>query len=190
MSQPVRVLVVDDSALMRKLIPQILHADNSIQVVGTALDGSFALKKIEDLKQDMVLNGVVTNVTHFGAFVVRDEGIEALPIGSFFRKIHASVFVPSGFRVVPQVPPEIVFQALGSPADRAVFFWPNGAAAALPLSAFVPLETSMKTGTNWLMNGSKNLSLWSARLNARQGAQSFVPKTRRRRRPESRHTFW
>ena len=48
MSGPVRVLVVDDSALMRKLIPQILQADGSIQVVGTAIDGAFALKKIEE----------------------------------------------------------------------------------------------------------------------------------------------
>ena len=43
----VRVLVVDDSALMRKLIPQMLAADESIEVVGTAMDGNFALKKIE-----------------------------------------------------------------------------------------------------------------------------------------------
>ncbi len=34
-AQPIRVLVVDDSALMRKLIPQILEADNSIHVVGS-----------------------------------------------------------------------------------------------------------------------------------------------------------
>ncbi|HEX6907044.1 MAG TPA: chemotaxis response regulator protein-glutamate methylesterase [Terriglobales bacterium] len=54
MSDPVRVLVVDDSALMRKLIPQILQADGSIQVVGTAIDGSFALKKIEELKPQVV----------------------------------------------------------------------------------------------------------------------------------------
>ncbi len=42
MTQPIRVLVVDDSALMRKLIPQILSCVQSIQVVGTAIDGSFA----------------------------------------------------------------------------------------------------------------------------------------------------
>jgi two-component system chemotaxis response regulator CheB len=52
--QPVRVLVVDDSALMRKLIPQILSADPSIEVVGTAMDGNFGLKKIEDLKPQVV----------------------------------------------------------------------------------------------------------------------------------------
>jgi len=46
MSEKVRVLVVDDSALMRKMIPQILQRDESIEVVGTAIDGSFALRKI------------------------------------------------------------------------------------------------------------------------------------------------
>lgn len=54
MSQQLRVLVVDDSALMRKLIPQILNADSSIHVVGTAMDGSFCLKKIEELKPHVV----------------------------------------------------------------------------------------------------------------------------------------
>jgi two-component system chemotaxis response regulator CheB len=68
MSKLLRVLVVDDSALMRKLIPRILEQDNSIEVVGTAMDGHFALKKIEDLSPDVVtldlempgLNGIDT----------------------------------------------------------------------------------------------------------------------------------
>ena len=51
---PIRVLVVDDSALMRKLIPQMLAGDESIEVVGTAMDGSFCLKKIEELKPGVV----------------------------------------------------------------------------------------------------------------------------------------
>ena len=53
-AQPVRVVVVDDSALMRKLIPQILETDNSIQVVGTAMDGNFGLKKIDELKPQVI----------------------------------------------------------------------------------------------------------------------------------------
>lgn len=53
-SQPVRVLVVDDSALMRKLIPQILSTDKAIEVVGTAMDGNFGLKKIEELKPQVI----------------------------------------------------------------------------------------------------------------------------------------
>jgi two-component system, chemotaxis family, protein-glutamate methylesterase/glutaminase len=68
MNKPVRVLVVDDSALMRKLIPKILEQDASIEVVGTAIDGHFGLKKIDDLSPDVVtldlempgLNGIDT----------------------------------------------------------------------------------------------------------------------------------
>jgi two-component system, chemotaxis family, protein-glutamate methylesterase/glutaminase len=54
MSSPVRVLVIDDSALMRKLIPQILSRDPEIEVVGTAMDGEFGLKKIEELKPHVI----------------------------------------------------------------------------------------------------------------------------------------
>src|ERR1700687_2107501 len=53
-ASPVRVLVVGDSALMRKLIPQILETDSSIQVVGTAMDGNFGLKKIAELKPQVI----------------------------------------------------------------------------------------------------------------------------------------
>ena len=53
-TKPIRVLVVDDSALMRKVIPQILETDNSIQVVGTAIDGNFGLKKLDELKPQVV----------------------------------------------------------------------------------------------------------------------------------------
>ena len=54
MKSLVRVLVVDDSALMRKLIPQLLQGDRSIEVVGTAMDGLLGLKKIKELKPDVV----------------------------------------------------------------------------------------------------------------------------------------
>ena len=54
MSEKIRVLVVDDSALMRKLIPQILLRDPSIEVVGTAADGAIGLKKIEERRPHVV----------------------------------------------------------------------------------------------------------------------------------------
>jgi two-component system, chemotaxis family, protein-glutamate methylesterase/glutaminase len=50
----IRVLVVDDSAVMRKLIPGILERDGDIEVVATAIDGDFALNKVEQLKPDVV----------------------------------------------------------------------------------------------------------------------------------------
>jgi two-component system chemotaxis response regulator CheB len=54
MSAKIRVLVVDDSALMRKLIPQALLHDPSIEVVGTAMDGEIGLKKIAELRPHVV----------------------------------------------------------------------------------------------------------------------------------------
>jgi two-component system, chemotaxis family, protein-glutamate methylesterase/glutaminase len=54
MSERIRVLVVDDSALMRKLIPQILFQDPRIEVVGTAMDGLIGLRKIEELRPHVV----------------------------------------------------------------------------------------------------------------------------------------
>jgi two-component system chemotaxis response regulator CheB len=54
MSEKIRVLVVDDSALMRKLIPQTLLRDPRIEVVGTAMDGLIGLRKIEETHPDVV----------------------------------------------------------------------------------------------------------------------------------------
>lgn len=50
----IRVLVVDDSAVMRKLVTNLLEKDPEIQVIATAIDGLFALSKIEQLKPDVV----------------------------------------------------------------------------------------------------------------------------------------
>jgi len=50
----IRVLVTDDSALMRKLISEILKADEEIEVVATAMDGLLALKKIELFQPDII----------------------------------------------------------------------------------------------------------------------------------------
>jgi len=54
MKERVKVLVVDDSALMRKLIPIMLERDPDIEVVGTAMDGAFAIRKIAELHPDVV----------------------------------------------------------------------------------------------------------------------------------------
>jgi len=50
----IRVLVVDDSALMRKLISSLLGKDPELEVIATAIDGCFALTKVEQLTPDVV----------------------------------------------------------------------------------------------------------------------------------------
>ena len=43
----IKVLVVDDSAFMRKMITDLLEEDNGIEVIGTAKDGKDGLEKIQ-----------------------------------------------------------------------------------------------------------------------------------------------
>lgn len=50
----IRVLVVDDSAFMRKVISDILSSGSGIEVVGTAQDGEEALRKVKELGPDVV----------------------------------------------------------------------------------------------------------------------------------------
>lgn len=50
----VKVLIVDDSAFMRKILTDILSDNHRIEVVGTAKNGEDALKQIKILKPDIV----------------------------------------------------------------------------------------------------------------------------------------
>jgi two-component system, chemotaxis family, protein-glutamate methylesterase/glutaminase len=50
-----RVLIVDDSVVMRSLLRQVLSADSRIEIAGTASDGQAALRIMENVKPDLVL---------------------------------------------------------------------------------------------------------------------------------------
>ncbi|MCD6554541.1 MAG: response regulator, partial [Anaerolineae bacterium] len=54
MADKIRVLVVDDSALMRKLLSNMLNADADIEVIATARDGRDALDKVLSFHPDVV----------------------------------------------------------------------------------------------------------------------------------------
>ncbi|MFK7977121.1 MAG: chemotaxis response regulator protein-glutamate methylesterase [Halioglobus sp.] len=54
MKNATRVLIVDDSALVRKLLTEILESDDGISVVGTASDPYVAREKIKQLKPDVL----------------------------------------------------------------------------------------------------------------------------------------
>ncbi|MFH1777660.1 MAG: chemotaxis response regulator protein-glutamate methylesterase [Candidatus Omnitrophota bacterium] len=50
----IRTLVVDDSALMRKKLSDILNADDEIKVIDTAKTGYEAIEKVKTLKPDVI----------------------------------------------------------------------------------------------------------------------------------------
>lgn len=102
MNPGIRALIVDDSAFMRRVITDILESDPEIEVVGTARNGKAALKKIDEIRPDVVtmdvempgLNGLETlsiimedfptPVVMLSAFTERGrkETIEALERGA------------------------------------------------------------------------------------------------------------
>ena len=51
---PIKVLVVDDSSLMRRLITRFLEEDPGIKVIDTAADGEEAIRKIQSQRPDVV----------------------------------------------------------------------------------------------------------------------------------------
>ncbi|MCD6122805.1 MAG: chemotaxis response regulator protein-glutamate methylesterase [Spirochaetales bacterium] len=53
--EPLSVLIVDDSALMRNLISRIFEDVPDINVAGTAMNGIFALQKIGHLNPDVII---------------------------------------------------------------------------------------------------------------------------------------
>lgn len=50
----IRVLVIDDSALVRKLLTELLSTDPQIEVVGAAIDPYIAREKIKQLNPDVI----------------------------------------------------------------------------------------------------------------------------------------
>ena len=68
MTDQIKILVVDDSLLMQKVLIDLLQSDSQISVIGTARDGEEALQKIKTLQPDVVtldiemprMNGLTT----------------------------------------------------------------------------------------------------------------------------------
>lgn len=53
--KPYGVLVVDDSAMMRSLVGRIIESDEETSLVGKAMNGKFALAKLDSLKPEVIV---------------------------------------------------------------------------------------------------------------------------------------
>lgn len=54
----IKVLIVDDSAVVRQTLSEVLESDGQIHVIGTALDPLFAMKKIQEERPDVIISDV------------------------------------------------------------------------------------------------------------------------------------
>src|SRR5689334_1622873 len=105
MTDVVRVLVVDDSAFVRKVVRQMLSRSPFIEVVGAARDGDEALELVEELNPD-----VVTLDLHM-------PGTDGL---GFLRRQMARRPVPALIVSVATESGELVLQALDAGAVDVV----------------------------------------------------------------------
>ncbi len=87
--------------------------------------------------------------TRVGAFLINRQGVESTPVGQFMRELRPNLFVAAGYDPVPAIEPEVLFRALGSPADHAIFLLPGKPAVGVPRAAFVPLVDAMIEGHSW-----------------------------------------
>src|SRR5574343_1003936 len=53
--KPIKVMIVDDSAVVRQVLASVLAADPAIEVLGTAADPLFALSKMQNEWPDVIV---------------------------------------------------------------------------------------------------------------------------------------
>ena len=80
MEQIVRVLVVDDSAYVRKVVKQMLSRSPFIEVVGIARDGKEALELVEQLNPDVVTSDLIMPAMNGVEFVREQMKRRPVPI--------------------------------------------------------------------------------------------------------------
>ena len=89
MSGKIKVLVVDDSPSVRRIITGILNADPDIHVIGVAQDGVEGIKLIKALNPDVVtLDIVMPRLTGIGVidWVMKTNPVRILVISSITRE--------------------------------------------------------------------------------------------------------
>jgi len=109
MSEKIRVIIADDSALMRKRINEILNSDPDIEVVAIARNGQEALEAVYSFKPDVVtldvempvLDGIQTL-----GYIMSEVPTPCVMISAFTKEgtretIHALEFGAVGFIAKP-----------------------------------------------------------------------------------------
>jgi two-component system, NarL family, response regulator LiaR len=88
--EPIRVLIVDDHAIVRRGLHGLLETVDDIEVVGEAADGDQAVRLAEARSPDVILMDLVMpvmdGITAIGEIKSRSPGIEIVALTSFIEE--------------------------------------------------------------------------------------------------------
>jgi two-component system chemotaxis response regulator CheB len=183
LSELVRVLVVDDSAYVRKVVSQILSRSPFLDVVGTARDGAEALERVATLAPDVVTCDLNMPVLDGVGFVRAQMARRPVPIVIISIAAEAGVQVlaalDAGAIDFVQKPTALATEKLMAMADELID--KVKAAARAPMrnasarvemdSAAVPAAVRPRTGP-----GKADIVVMAISTGGPQGLKLVVPR--------------
>jgi two-component system chemotaxis response regulator CheB len=177
MIRPVRVLVVDDSAYVRKVVKEMLARSPMIDVVGAARDGDEALHLVADLAPDVVTCDLIMPGVDGVEFIRRQMAIRPVPI------ILVSIAAESSERVLAgldagaidfvQKPTALATEKIFDIADELIA--KVTAAAGAPLAALgLPTPAAVAPVTGRFVNRFDIVTI-GVSTGGPQGLKSVIP---------------
>ncbi|MGW4898716.1 response regulator [Kitasatospora sp. NPDC004240] len=123
MTDPVRVLVVDDQALLRGSFRMLIDAEPGLTVVGEAADGAAAVALVAERRPDVVLMDVrmpgMDGIEATRTICERDSGVRVLMLTMFDLDAHVFAALRAGAAgfLLKDIPPAELLHAIRVVAD-------------------------------------------------------------------------
>jgi len=134
----IRVLVVDDHALVRRGLSELLSGIDGIEIVGAVEDGSLAAAAVADLLPDIVLMDLsmpgLDGIEATRAVLVAQPQTKVIMLTSFSENARILAALEAGAvgYLLKDAEPEDIIRALSDASDGGVPLSPKAARALLP----------------------------------------------------------
>lgn len=151
MAEKIRVMIVDDSALVRQIVAQALAADAGIEVIATASDPVFALQKMKALWPDVLIVDIE---------MPRMDGI------TFLKKVMAE-----------RPTPVVICSSLAEQGEQATFEALSAGAIAIITKPKIGLKNFLEDASNDIVQAVRSAA--RANMRALGGSQLSIPNFNR-----------